>query len=455
MSRIFPAIAAFACAQLFTWSLASASSSIPQIQHVIIIMQENRSFDSYFGTYPGANGIPMKNGMPNDCNPDPQTKQCVYSYHEHMEKTYGGPHDSSAEIKDVDGGKMDGFVAQAKIGQNFGGSEVMAYHDAREIPDYWAFAHNYVLQDAMFSSTTEWSLPAHLYLVSNWSATCAVLNDPLSCQSSDPCCLPQPGGNAWTDITWLLHRSGVSWKYYVFPGQSPDVINPGEDDGVHGIYVPQSATIPTDWNPLPLFTDVAEDNQLGNIVDGGGFYADARHGRLPAVSWVVPDFHTSEHPNANPRVGMKYVSGLVDAVMSGPDWNSTAIFVSWDDFGGLFDHVVPPTIDSYGYGIRVPGLVISPWAKHGFIDHQLLSFDAYNKFIEDLFLRGQRIDPTMDGRPDNRPDVRENYPGLGDLLNDFDFSQSIRYSNYGRPTITTHSPPGSRVRPTSMNRARE
>jgi len=139
---------------------------------------------------------------------------------------------------------------------------------------------------------------------------------------------------------------------------------------LHGIYEPQSATIPSDWNPLPLFSDVAQDHQLGNIVDGGGFYADARRGRLPAVSWVIPDFHTSEHPAANPRVGMKYVSGLVDAVMSGPDWNSTAIFVTWDDFGGFYDHVVPPTIDSYGYGIRVPGLVISPWAKHGYIDHQ-------------------------------------------------------------------------------------
>jgi phospholipase C len=453
MSRFLPAIVAFACAQLFASGAASASSRIPQIQHVIIIMQENRSFDSYFGTYPGANGIPMKNGKPNDCNPDPANQQCVYSYHAQKEKASGGPHDTSAVVKDIDGGKMDGFVKSAN--PLFGGKTVMAYHDYREIPDYWAFAHNYVLQDAMFSSTTEWSLPAHLYMVSEWSATCGVLNDPLSCQSSDPCCLPQPGGNAWTDITWLLHGAGVSWKYYVFPGQSPDVINPGEDDGVHGIYTPQSPTIPTDWNPLPLFSDVAQDHQLGNIVDGGGFYADAQNGTLPAVSWVIPDFHTSEHPSASPRVGMKYVSGLVNAVMSGPNWNTTAIFVTWDDFGGFFDHVIPPNVDAFGYGLRVPGLVISPWAKHGYIDHQLLSFDAYNKLIEDLFLRGQRLDPNTDGRPDYRPDVRENYLGLGNLLNDFDFTQSVRYGSYGRPIITTHSPPGSRVRPASTKPARE
>ena len=451
MSKIFPAFAAIVCAQLFSWSTASASS-IPQLQHIIIVMQENRSFDSYFGTYPGANGIPMLNGKPNDCNPDPSTNQCVYSFHDHTMKTNGGPHDTHSVINDIDGGKMDGFVRTSN--QIYEGAEVMGYHNAADIPDYWAFAHDYVLQDAMFSSTTEWSLPAHLYMVSEWSATCSILNDPMSCQSADPCCLPPPGGYAWTDLTWLLHGAGVSWKYYVFPGQSADVINPGEDDGVHGIYTPQGATIPSDWNPLPLFSDVKEDHQLRNIVDGNGFYVDAQNGTLPAVSWVIPDFHVSEHPSANPRVGMRYVSGLVHAVMSGPDWNTTAIFVTWDDFGGYYDHVIPPTVDGFGYGLRVPGLVISPWAKHGYIDHQLLSFDAYNKLIEDLFLDGQRLDPTTDGRFDPRPDVRENYPALGNLLNDFDFSQTTHWLNHVRPVMTTHSPPESRVRPTSVKPAR-
>jgi phospholipase C len=432
MSRILPALAVLACALLFPAS-AGAASSIPQLQHVIIIMQENRSFDSYFGTYPGANGIPMKNGKPNDCNPDPVSHKCVYSYHDHTEATYGGPHDTPNVVRDIDDGKMDGFVADARLGQQINGHQAMAYHDAREIPDYWAFAHDYVLQDAMFSSTTEWSLPAHLYMVSEWSAACHVLNDPMSCQSADIYSLPPLGGLAWTDITWLLHGAGVSWKYYVFAGQSPDVINPGEDDGIHGIYVPQGATIPSIWNPLPMFSDVAEDDQLRNIVDGTGFYADARNGTLPAVSWIVPNYRNSEHPTKSPRVGMEYVSGLVQAVMSGPDWNTTAIFVTWDDFGGLYDHVIPPNVDGWGYGLRVPALVISPWAKHGYIDHQTLSFDAYNKLIEDLFLNGQRLDPRTDGRPDSRPDVRENYPILGNLLYDFDFTQPPRWLNHVRP----------------------
>ena len=104
--------------------------------------------------------------------------------------------------------------------------------------------------------------------------------------------------------------------------------------------------------------------------------------------------------------------------MRSPDWSSTAIFLAWDDWGGFYDHVEPPTVDAQGYGLRVPGLMISPYARAGYIDHQTLSFDAYLKFIEDDFLGGARIDPKTDGRPDPRPDVRENardprQPALG------------------------------------------
>jgi hypothetical protein len=125
-------------------------------------------------------------------------------------------------------------------------------------------------------------------------------------------------------------------------------------------------------------------------------------------------------------VGEDYVTGLINAIMRGPDWKSTAIFLAWDDWGGFYDHVVPPHVDQNGYGLRVPALVISPYARRGYIDHQTLSFDAYLKFIEDDFLGGARLDPKTDGRPDPRPDVRESEPQLGDLVRDFNFDQLPR-----------------------------
>jgi phospholipase C len=132
------------------------------------------------------------------------------------------------------------------------------------------------------------------------------------------------------------------------------------------------------------------------------------------------------------------VTRLVNAAMRSKDWSSTAIFLAWDDWGGFYDHVRPPVVDQNGYGLRVPAIVISPYARAGYIDHQVLSFDAYVKFIEDDFLGGQRLDPTTDGRPDPRPDVRENAPILGDLTRDFDFTQTPRRPLILRPRPGLH-----------------
>jgi len=214
----------------------------------------------------------------------------------------------------------------------------------------------------------------------------------------------------------------VSWGYYVFPGTQPDCA----DDAMTCKALPQNAKTPGIWNPLPYFDTVAKDGQLANIQPIHNLYAQARSGRLPAVSWIDPAGTVSEHPPARVSVGQNYVTGLINAIMKGPDWRSTAIFLAWDDWGGFYDHVVPPVVDANGYGLRVPGLVISPYARRGYIDHQTLSFDAYVKFIEDDFLHGQRLDPRTDGRPDPRPTVRENAHILGNLTTDFNFNQKPR-----------------------------
>jgi len=392
---------------------AAAPGDISKIQHIVIIMQENRSFDEYFGTFPGVDGIP-----PGICIPDRRNGGCVRPYHDTADSNQGGPHGASASSADVDGGKMNGFVAMAELGCNCNTTDVMGYHDGSDIPTYWGYAQNYVLQDHLFEAPASWSLPSHLFLVSGWSATCSSA-DPMSCTNY------LGGGNlegtyAWTDLTYLLHRNNISWAYYVSDGTAPDCDDPNSMTCPPG----QNQTPTHDWwNPLPDFTTVQQDKQTGNILHTNDFLTAATNGTLPAVSWVMPNGTNSEHPPALVSTGQAYVKSLVDAVMAGPNWGSTAIFLSWDDWGGFYDHVVPPVVDNNGYGIRVPGIVISPYAKRGYIDHQVLSHDAYAKFIEDDFLSGQRLDPKTDGRPDPRPYVRENAPQLGDLINDFDFTQ--------------------------------
>jgi phospholipase C len=211
----------------------------------------------------------------------------------------------------------------------------------------------------------------------------------------------------------------VSWKYYLAEGTEPDC----DDDGMTCTVQPQSVGISEFWNPLPFFTTVHQDNELRNIQPVDRFMADVQAGTLPAVSWIVPNGTVSEHPPALVSAGQAYVTGLINAIMQSRLWSSTAIFLAWDDWGGFYDHVIPPRVDVNGYGLRVPGLVISPYARRGYIDHQTLSFDAYVKFIEDDFLGSQRLDPHTDGRPDPRPTVRESAPLLGDLTQDFDFNQ--------------------------------
>jgi phospholipase C len=324
----------------------------------------------------------------------------------------------------------------------------MGYHTAAEIPNYWTYARDFVLDDHMFEPVKSWSLPDHLYLVSAWSARCRN-RSPMSCVSD----IVGPygvrtfqravdhelaGGKtsidlAWTDITWLLYAHHISWRYYVQAGIQPDCDN---DSAETCAAVKQNVQTPGIWNPLPLFGDVQQDHQLHNIQTLRSYRHAARKGTLPAVSWIVPSGANSDHPPASVHRSQAYVTAIINAAMKSPDWKSTAIFLSWDDWGGFYDHVVPPAVDQNGYGLRVPAMVISPYARKGFIDHQTLSSDAYLKFIEDDFLAGARLNPATDGRPDPRPDVREDVPVLGNLIQDFNFSQAPR-----PPVLLATNPP--------------
>src|SRR5262245_17935332 len=205
-----------------------------KLDHLIFIVQENRSFDHYFGTYPGANGFDMRGGEPTNCVPDHVLGHDSCVYHSRADLYKGGPHDRPSALTAIDGGAMDGFIDALPVSPRWCSErdapdcasylgprrqpDVMSYLTREQIPNYWAYADAFVLQDGMFAPTDGWTLPAHLFLVSGWSADCEDVSDPMSCisnvdlkEDSQRWEYGEDPVYAWTDITWLLDWQHVSW----------------------------------------------------------------------------------------------------------------------------------------------------------------------------------------------------------------------------------------------------
>jgi phospholipase C len=427
------------------------------IKHVIVIMQENRSFDHYFGTFPGADGIP-----PDTCVPLDQRNPglgCVKPFHDQHDANAGGPHGPGSARADLGDGitttKMDGFLyEQTHASQNCAPNtpacsgvkdgvdrhDAVGYHTREEIPNYWAYAEHFVLQDRLFEGMRSWSWPSHLELTSEWVATCTDPSKTSTCTTNPNGGKPTPDLKLpWSNLFQLLDVNGVSWKYYLGYGGEPDC----EDDEMTCDPQLQSDGVPSIWNPSPYFAWVQAKGPTYLKYHNPRveqLLSDVRNGKLPKVSWVVPAEDYSEHPSAGVTRGMEYVTSMVNAVMQSHYWKDTAIFIAWDDWGGFYDHVTPPNVDRsntkgliQGYGLRVPGIMISAYAKAGTIDHQVMSFDAYATFIEDIFMNGARLDPAALGNPDQRPDIRDalthvTFPDgteepVGSLMAEFDFTQ--------------------------------
>jgi phospholipase C len=363
------------------------SEGIP-IDHIVILYEENRTFDHYFGTYPGANGISTNTALPKT----PGSNETVRSFHLNVTSTHDLDHSSRAAKIAYNNGKMDGFIYAEKS------DLTMGYYDYRDIPYYWDYASRFVLMDNFFSSQMGPSLPNHLYLIAGQSG--GLTDNPGRCQSREIC--QEPSTNPYElpkDFTFNfrtimdeLDSRGISWKYYT--GGERDYRNAGY------------------WNPLPAFASFKNNtSRLGNLAPNDQFLIDLAEGDLAKVVWVMPKEYESDHPTADVKVGQRYIVSLVNAIMQSKYWSSTAIFVTWDDYGGWYDHVPPPQVDAYGLGFRMPCLVISPYAKEGFIDHTQAEFSSILRFMEAVH---------------GLPSLTQRDAMASNLFEAFDFSQSPR-----------------------------
>src|SRR5687768_12840089 len=357
------------------------------IEHFVVLMQENHTFDNYFGTYPGADGIPEGVCMPVDPF-DEKNTECVEPFHIGDRPSEDLDHSLPTFRMQYNEGKMDGF-AYALYKRNQNGALAMTYYDDRELPYYWNLADEYVLFDKFFSSDHGGSFANHIY----WVAA-------------------EHGGNGvsqegYPDLVTIFDRlqeKGISWKFYV-QNYDPN-INYRTSHLILGNRASQVI-----WVPLLNIPRFLDDPELSShIVDLREYYTDLENGTLPAVAYIVPS-GASEHPPSSVRSGQKFVKTLLQSLTRSYAWESSAFLLVYDDWGGWYDHVEPPQVDEHGYGFRVPALLISPYAKRGHIDSTVLDFTSILKFIEE----------NWDLEPIAERDAKAN-----SLVSAFDFSMSPR-----------------------------
>ncbi|HEY7282904.1 MAG TPA: alkaline phosphatase family protein [Actinomycetota bacterium] len=373
------------------------------IKHVVFIIKENRSFDSMFGLFPGADGATY--GMDRG-----RRRKLTRGTDGRM--PHDIPHDRQAAIVDWDQGRMDGFGLRA--GERYAYTQL---HPDQE-PNYWHWAREYVLGDHFFASVNGPSFPNHLMTIAAQSGGSFMNPDPPSRSDRGPyktwgCDAPPSElvsvDDAEGQVTQvspcfdfqtegdLLQKAGIPWAYYAAP---PVPWNQPSRSG----YI---------WSAYASVRHIRDNPKewTSHILPVQNLVSDISSDRLPPVTWVTPQFALSEHPEYNFCYGENWSTRVIDAIMQSPMWKDTAIFLTWDDWGGFYDHVAPPQVDKFGLGIRVPLLVISPYAKRGFVDHDDGEFSSVLRFIEDDW-----------GLPQLTARDRDS----GDLSDAFDFRQAPR-----------------------------
>ena len=382
-----------------------------KIRHIVFLVKENRTFDTLFGRFPGADGV--TEGVTCDGTVVPLTRA--------EDDSPGAAHSFQSGIVAINGGRMNCFD-QLDSGHDLEG--YIQYHPD-QIPNYWAYAQTFTLADRFFSSSYGPTAVEHYWIIASQSDRFVDNERPLESQGGegkigDYC--DDPLERAWSfphftdeeereiyrleevpDVkavraTWverwpchdirilpdLLEEAGISWKYYTGPSPYLMVIR-----GIpHVRYGPM-------WEKVRSWEE---------------FVPDVEAGALPSVTWLVPPAEVSDHPGYGALCdGENWTVRQLNAIMQSPEWKHTAVVLTWDDFGGFYDHVPPPHLDIYGYGPRVPAIVISPWSKPGAIFSETADFSSVLKLIETVF---------------DLPALTERDANANDLLTAFDFEQA-------------------------------
>jgi len=378
-------------------------SEVP-IEKVVVIVKENRTFDNMFGRYPGADGATT--GVTSSGS-EVRLKRAPDRF----------PHDIGHSflrgLIAVNGGDMNGFDLIP------GGSDLaFTQYRRRDLPAYWAYADNFVLADRMFSSTFGSTFPEHMYIIAAHAKR--VLSN-ISANDRPGRYCDDPGDHVfrlgrhpnlveWEDEVQLeridalmsrmracfsiktifeeLDSQAISWRYYVEPHQ---------------------------FHNIPrAIKEMRYTSRWQQVVPASRFAADARNGTLPQVSFVIAPEEYNEHPTPDRTsmcAGENWTIRQLNALMRSGDWDRSAVFITWDDFGGLYDHVAPPRVDDLGWGPRVPLLVVSPWVKPGYVSHTDYEFASLLAFIERLH---------------SLPPLGKRDAAANDLFDVFDFSGEPR-----------------------------
>ena len=362
---------------------AAAQNGMNQINHIVFLIKENRTYDNMFGAYDTHNGsatCTLSNGqvVAMQRAPDRYPRDIGHS-------------SSNAQLA-ADDGKMDRFdligLATPTTADARGDLLTCSQFTSADIPNYYSYAQHFALGAMMFSSLIGPSFPNHLVTIAadshgvinnpvdplhplthSWGCDAADTEDDVEqvqvIQSNGTISNQFPCFTTFITMADTLDNAGVTWKYY-----APPISDPG--------YI---------WSTFDAISHVRHGPDWNNVVNTSNFITDVQNNQLPSVSWVVTPYWQSEHPPESICDGENTTVAELNAIMSNPNiWNSTAVFIVWDDFGGIYDHIPPPpSVDGFRFGPRVPMLIISPYAKAGYISTTQYEFSSILKFIEERF----------------------------------------------------------------------